>query len=279
MLLGVFFFSVMGVLAKLAGERLPTAEIVFARAVVTLAMSAFALRSVGSAAFGTARGLLVARGLYGFVALSCLFYSVTHLPLADATALQFTNPILTALLAVPMLGERLGRSAIAGSVLSLVGVVLVARPSFVFGAADALDPVAVAIAVVGAAFSALAYVTVRRLGTSEDPRVVVFYFALVALPGSLALLALGTPVVPRGIEWALLVGVGVFAQLGQVQLTNGLRLEAAGRASSANYTQILFAYAFGVFVFDEEPSLLGVAGALLIVAGTWLVARPSTAPA
>jgi drug/metabolite transporter (DMT)-like permease len=276
MLLGVFFFSVMSVLAKLAGARLPVVEIVAARAVVTLVLSAFALRGVERGRLGTHRWLLLSRGLYGFIALSCLFYSVTHLPLADATVLQFTNPILTALLAVVLLGEPMGRLAILGTLVCIAGVILVARPSLVFGAADALDPLAVAVALVGASFSALAYITVRKLGTSEDPRVVVFYFALVALPCSLVMLAFVEPVVPRGVEWSMLLGVGVLAQLGQVQLTHGLRLETAGRASSANYLQVLFAYAFGLAIFGEQPSLLGFLGALLVVAGTLLVARART---
>src|SRR5690606_13178034 len=83
---------------------------------------------------------------------------------------------------------------------------------------------------------------------------------------------------PRGAEWLLLLGVGVFAQLGQVQLTEALRLEPAGRVSSVNYVQVLFAYGFGVLIFGEIPTLLGVAGAALIVAGTLAVARRKPSP-
>ncbi len=273
MLLGAFFFSVMSAFAKLAGARIPTAEIVFSRAVVTIVLSALSLRGVGHARLGTNRLLLIARGVYGLIALTCLFYSVTHLPLADATVLQFTAPILTALFAVVLLREPMGRGGVVGSIVAFAGVLLVARPSFVFGHAQALDPFAVVVALVGTAFSALAYVTLRKLGASEDPRVVVFYFSLVALPGSLLMLAFGEAVMPRGAEWLMLLGVGVFAQLGQLQLTQGLRLETAGRASSANYVQVLFAYAFGLAIFGEQPSALGLAGAALVVAGTILVAR------
>ncbi|MBC7172905.1 MAG: DMT family transporter [Polyangiaceae bacterium] len=268
MLLGVFFFSVMSAFTKAAGARLPAAEIVFARAVITLVLSIIAIRRLGAARFGTQRGLLVTRGIYGFIALSCLFFSLTRLPLADATVLQFTNPIVTAFLAVLLLRERMGLVEVLGGIVCIAGVVFVARPTFLFGEAGAIDGLAVAVALVGATFSALAYVTVRKLGTSEEPMVVVFYFALVALPGSLAFLAIGDPVLPHGHEWFLLLGVGVFAQLGQVELTRGLRLEPAARASSANYVQVLFAYAWGMLFFDEQPSFLGIIGAVLIACGS-----------
>jgi drug/metabolite transporter (DMT)-like permease len=275
MLLGALCFSIMSVLTKLAGARIPTMEIVAARAAIMLALSAFALgrRGIDGDRLGNHRGLLVLRGALGFVALTCFFFALTHLPLADATVLHFTNPILTSFLAAFFLRERLRRVELLGGLVCLVGVVLVARPSFVFGHASGLDPLADGIALTGATFSALAYVTVRKLGASEDPAVVVFYFALVALPASIPLMLLGDVVVPRGIEWLTLLGVGVFAQLGQVELTRGLRLEPAGRASTANYTQVFLAYGFGLVFFGEVPSVIGFAGAMLIAFGVFVVAR------
>ncbi len=273
MLLAALAFALMSVLTKVAGARLPTLEIVAARGVVTLVLSALVL-GPGGLARGRNRRLLVVRGVLGFVALTCFFFALTHLPLADATVLHFTNPILTAFLAAWLLREPLGRRELLGGVACLVGVVLVTRPSLVFGHASGLDPLAVGLGLLGATFSALAYVTVRRLGASEDPQVVVFYFALVTLPASMVLLfAFADPVLPRGVEWLELLGVGVFAQLGQIELTKGLRLEPAGRASTANYAQVVLSYGFGLALFGEVPSVLGFAGAALIAAGTVFVAR------
>jgi len=150
MLAATFLFSLMSVCVKLAGESgLPTAEIVMARGLVTLGLSAVMLRRAGLSPWGVNRPLLVARGVAGVCGLSCFYYSVTHLPLADVSVLHKVNPILTSILAAMTLGEGLhGRDLLAG-VMAVLGVALVARPSLLFGG-GALDPWAVGVALLGA---------------------------------------------------------------------------------------------------------------------------------
>jgi len=119
-------------------------------------------------------------------------------------------------------------------------------------------------------------VVVRRLAAQENALVIVFYFPLVALPASLPAVA---PVAmwPEGWEWALLVGVGVATQAGQVALTKGLRLERAGRATSYSYLQIVFAALWGVLLFQEVPTLSTLIGSGLILAGALLSMRGGAA--
>ena len=273
MLLGTLFFSAMSVFAKLAGERLPTMELVLARVVVTLVMSWWALRSLGIDPWGNDRRLLLMRGFAGFMGLSCYFYAINHLPLADATVIQFCNPMLAALIAVFALGEPLRGADILATVLSMVGVVLVAQPSFLFTSGMPLDPVAVVIGVLGAIFSAVAYVVIRRLGATEHHMVVVFYFPLVCGPASLPLLAVEGVVLPQGIEWLFLLGIGVAAQLGQIEITKGFKLETAGRASAVTYLQIVLAYTWGILLFGEYPNTVSIVGAILVVLGVFSVTR------
>ncbi|MFW6201644.1 MAG: DMT family transporter [Gemmatimonadota bacterium] len=272
MVAGAFFFSVMGALVKWAGRRLPSQEIVLARAVVTLVLSWAMVRRAGVTPWGSDRRLLVVRGVLGFIALSCFYYAVVHLPLADATVIQYTNPVFTAAIAAWLLGERVRLVAVGCMGASLVGVVLIARPSFLFGGGGALDPAAVAIALAGAIFSAAAYVTVRRLRATEDALVVVFYFALVSTIGAVPTTA-PVAVWPGPLEWLLLLGVGITTQIAQVYMTRGLHLEPAGRATAIGYLQIVFAGVWGALFFDEIPDGTGIAGAALIVASTFLLGR------
>jgi drug/metabolite transporter (DMT)-like permease len=276
MLMGTLFFSAMSVCAKLAGQRLPTMELVLGRVVVTLIMSWWVIRSLRIDPWGHNKPLLLVRGFAGFMGLSCYFYAITHLPLADATVIQFCNPMLAALIAVFALREPVRWVEVVATIFSMVGVVLVAQPTFLFAQGAALDPVAVGIGFVGALFSAIAYVVIRRLGASEHHMVVVFYFPLVTGPASLPILALEGVVIPRGVEWLLLLGIGVAAQLGQIEITKGLRLETAGRASAVTYLQIVLAYAWGILLFGEYPNALGIVGALLVVLGVFTVTRPVT---
>lgn len=266
MALGAFWFSVMSLLVKLVGERLPSEEVVLARAVFTLALSWWMVRRAGVRPWGRHRARLVLRGAFGCVALSCFYYSLVHLPIAEATIFQYMNPVFTAVLAGVILGERMGRREVGCLVLSLCGVALVTRPGFLFGGGERLEPVYVGIALAGALCSASAYTTIRTI-VDEHPLVVVFYLPLVTVPATLPLVG-RTAVWPTALEWATLLGIGITTQAAQVYMTHGLQLEPAGRATAVGYLQIVFAALWGVAFFGEYPDAWSVLGALLIVGST-----------
>jgi drug/metabolite transporter (DMT)-like permease len=273
MLLSAFAFSVMGAFVKLAGTRLPTSELITARALVTLIVSALLLRRRRLSPWGHRRGLLFVRGCFGFCGLCCVYYALTHLPLAEATVLQYLHPVFTAMLAARLIAEVPTRRVLFSIALSLTGALLVARPSLLFGQATApLDALGVAAAIAGAVFSALAYVTVRKLNQTEDPDVITFYFPLVALPASLPALATDA-VLPTGVEWLWLLLLGLATQVGQIALTYGMKTETASRATSFSYMQIVFATLLGAAVFGELPHPLTLVGMALIVAAMLLNLR------
>jgi len=147
----------------------------------------------------------------------------------------------------------------------------VARPSFLFGEADALDPVSVGIALTGAFLAAAAYVTVRRL-RGEEPLLIVFWFAALSTLFSLPLVV-RNPVLPTLSTFLVLIGVGLTTHVGQVLITYGFRLERAGRASSVGYLQIVFAAGWGWLLFDEVPDLWTGVGAAVIVGCTMVLMR------
>lgn len=268
---GAFFFSVMSLLVKFAGRTLPTQEIVFARSLIMAILTYTTLRRRRIPMLGERRGLLVVRGLLGFAALSCFYYALVHLPLADATVIQYTNPAFAAVFAVFVLGERMRGREIACLAMSIGGVLLVARPGFLFEGSAGLAPFAVAVALSGAVLSAAAYVTVRVLAR-EHHLVVIFYFAVISTVGSLPATAIDV-VLPRPADVLLLLGVGVSTQLGQVFMTKGLHLERTGRATATSLVQIVFAGLWGALFFSQLPGPLGLAGAGLIVAGVLLLGR------
>ena len=259
-------FSVMSVLVKLASERLPTGEIVLARAVVTLAVSWVMLQRAELRPWGTHRLGLALRGLLGFGGLTAYYVSLAHLPLADATTIQNTTPLLTALLAWWILRESVGWSTAIAIACGIGGVTLIVHPS---GAG--LAPVGVGAGIAAVAFSAFAYVTVRQLARTEHPLVIVFYFPLIATPLALPW-AISTWVTPAPYDWLLLVGLGLATQVGQVFLTMGLAIERAGRATSIGYIQVAFAMVWQWTVFGQAPTGWTLGGAALILAGTLAVA-------
>lgn len=264
-------FSVMSLLVKLAGRQFPVMELVLARAVVVATLAYALLRRRGGSLRTGALGLLVLRSLVGFAALTCFYFAVVRLPLAEATVIHFTNPVFTALLAVPLLGERLRRREWLLALAGLGGVVLVAQPSFLFGRASPLDSLGVAAALAASVLAALAYVLIRRM-RGVDADVIVFFFAAVsvvlALPFTVA-----HAVIPHGGEWLVLLGIGLATWGGQMGLTLGLQQERAGRATSVGYLQIVFATGWGILVFGDTPEPLAILGAAIIVSATLLLAR------
>lgn len=271
-----FFFSVMGLLVKIAGERLPSQEIVFFRSLLVLIFAWIMIKRAGISPWGNNKKWLVVRGFTGFAALSCFYYGVTHLPLADATLIMYTNPVFTAILAAIFLKESLTRMDIFGVLCSLAGVVLISEPSFIFGGDSRLDVLSVIVALGGSIFAAISYVIVRQLRQTEDALVVVFYFPLIATPASIPT-ALPGALVPTWTEIWVLLGIGVVTHIAQVLMTKGLHLEKAGRATAVSYLQVVFAFIWGMLFFEEYPTASSIAGALLIVGSTigvaWANAR------
>ena len=273
MLTSALAFALMTLFVKLAGARLPSQEIVTARAALTLIFTAVLLRRARISPLGNRRGLLVLRGVCGFAALSCVYYAVTKLPLAEATVIQFMHPTTTALMAAAFLHEPLRKSVLVASLLGFAGAIVIARPTFLFGqSAAALDTMGVLAALAGALLTSAAYTVVRKLGQTEDALVIVFYFPVVALPASLPTMATAA-VWPTAWEWVLLLAVGIFTQIGQVAITNGLQRHEAGRAAVYSYSQIVFAALLGWLVFAEVPTAASALGAALILSGALLNLR------
>jgi drug/metabolite transporter (DMT)-like permease len=270
MLASAFFFSVMSLQVKAAGRDLPSQEIVLARGIVTLILSYWLLRRAGVPAWGNRRWILILRGVLGFAALSCFYFALTRLPIAEATVLHYTNPLWTVLLAALLLGEGLSPRVIGPILLSFAGVVLVARPEFLFGTAAAgIDPLGVVVALIGAVLSASAYVTVREASKTEHHLVIVFYFPLITVPAALPFA--GSFEWPVGWDWLLLLGVGISTQIAQIFLTKGLTREPAGRAMAVGYSQILFVTIWGMIFFGEYLDHWGTLGSLLVIVGTLAV--------
>jgi drug/metabolite transporter (DMT)-like permease len=278
MIEGAFYFSLMSVFAKLAGATLPFQEVVLGRSIVALGLSLWMLRRARVSVWGVNKPLLALRGILGFGGLCCFFYSVVAMPLADATVIHYINPVLVALLAAIFLGERPRLAVAMGSVLALLGGVLIARPAFLFGADASLPTLAVFAALGGAAFSAAAYTVVRKLGQTDHAVVVVFWIPLMSLPFVLPWVAL-TGRWPTWIEILWMVGVGVSEQMGQIRLTQGLALERAGKAMSMTYLQVVFAFVFGLAFFDEVPTMLAILGAGIVFVSTLWISSLESRPA
>ena len=268
MALGAFWFSIMALLVRLAGRRLGSMEIVLMRGLMTLGLSWWSLKHAGISPWGTQRGLLIFRGALGSMALLCYFYSLLHLPLGEATLIQNMNPVFATILAAYVLHEHLRAPEVLCLVASLIGVIFIAHPAPLFGAAGApVNPIAIVIALGGAFFSGSAYTLVRKMRATEHPFVIVFYLPLLSVPISLPFAFAGWKWPTVG-EWLLLIGIGVTTQLAQVNMTRGLQMERTARATTTGYLQVAFAVVWGALILGEIPDVWTLLGATTIIGST-----------
>lgn len=211
------------------------------------------------------------RTLAAVVTGSSAFYAFSVLPLAQVYAILFAAPLIITLLAIPVLGERVGVHRGGAVVLGLAGVLVVLRP----GSAEiGLGHIAALTAALG---SATAAVVVRKIGRDERSTVLLLY------PMMANFLVMGA-ILPFVYEPVPLADLGILALISVLGLTGGLLTIAAYKAADAaivapmQYSQILWASAYGIAFFDETPDRFTVLGAgLVILSGIYIVARESMA--
>lgn len=272
MLLSALAFAAMGGLVKLAGGLgIPILQIIFVRAVISVALCLVAIRRAHVHPLGQRRGLLLARGTVGFVALIAVFYAFIQLPYAQATMLQYLHPLFTTALAFYFLAERPTLATLGCIALSLLGLGVMVSPYLQTDMPDRTYLLALLAGLGGALGSGVAYTLVRKLASSEHPSVIVLYFPMVCVPATLVFGA-GDFIWPEPTGWLALLGVGVFTQLGQLSLTRAMQIDSASRATSLSYLQIVFAAVLGWLFFDEVPMDTTVIGAALILTGALITA-------
>jgi drug/metabolite transporter (DMT)-like permease len=203
--------------------------------------------------------LQLARGATLVCSLSALFISLGYLPLAVATTVSFTAPLIIAALSGPMLGERVGVARWIAVLVGMVGASLVMRPgSEVFHWAALLT-------LLGAFFFALFNIATRKLGGYDRPLTTVLYTFVV----STALVSLAMPalwVTPTPLQWSLFAASGFLGFVAHFSIARSMVLADASAVAPLQYVRILWAIAIGLMVFDHVPDPWTLAGGGLIVA-------------
>lgn len=267
MALGAFLFSISSLCIKLVGQGVPAMQIVFVRSVLGSFLCLHGLSRAGHWPHKKSMRLLAMRGVSGALAVTATFQAIVWLPLGDATTIFFTNPVFATILAVFFLGERAGPKVALCVGLGLAGVVFIAKPTWLFGGEAALPALPVWMALAGAFFAAVSFVTIRRLGNREHPLAVVLAFVGTTSVATAPVAVWGW-VWPTPGQWLLMAAIAVLTHIGQVFLTRGLETETAGKASAVGYLQIVFAALWGFLFFGETMDSWDATGAMMIIGST-----------
>lgn len=278
MLCGSFSFTIMAVLASdlvHVSRRCDWQTVAVFRAGLVAAFAAVLARFAGARLVFWPWRLWV-RSVAGSFSMLCTFYAFGNLPVPDVVTLTNTFPIWVALLGWPLYGHAPGLKMTAAILVGVTGVALVEQPHFASG------NFGVASALAAAGFTAVAMLGLHSI-KGIDPRAVVVHFSAVATVFCLGAFLVGPRDHPASsvldpVVALELLGMGVAATVGQIFLTLAFSRGSPAKVSVVGLTQIVFALAFGVWLFGHEVNAATLVGTLLVIAPTaWLLLqRPAT---
>ena len=259
-LLSAFFFCLMSVFVRLAGD-VPTMQKAFFRNIVAAILAAVLLaRSKGGFSFQR-KNLpdLLLRSSIGTAGILCNFWAVDHLRIADANILNKLSPFFAILMSIFILKEKPNRIEWLSVLLAFIGAAFVAKPSAGIASFPAL------IAILGGFTAGTAYTYVRKLGLEGErgPVVVMFFSAfstLVLLPN---LLLHYHPMTMK--QLIFLIFAGMSAAGGQLSITTAYQNAPARDISVFDYSQVVYAAIFGLILFGEIPDVWSIAGYIIII--------------
>jgi drug/metabolite transporter (DMT)-like permease len=211
------------------------------------------------------------------IAISCsaigMFFAVWLMPLSAATTIAFTQPMITAVLAIVILGERARRSTWVATLIAFIGVFLVLRPNFASAGWGSLFPL------MGATGMAVTIITNRAVTGRASVLAMQYYMSVTAM-----VFLIGVTLASHftGIEafrltwphWSILARcavIGLSATLAQMLIYMGTVKAGAGTIAPMTYGQLLMATVLGWVFFGDKPDALAMLGAAIIIgAGLYL---------
>lgn len=266
MLLSVLLFSAMHAMIKRVSTDIHPFEIAFFRNLFGFVVLAPIFMKQGLAPLRTKRiGLLTWRAVFNATAMAMYFLSISLIPLADATALSFTAPIFVTLLAVPILGERIGINRGLAIICAFAGAMVILRPGF-----QEIE-IGTVLVLVSALFWASAILVIKVLSRTESSVTVTAYMGLLMTPISL---------IPALFVWSwptwemlgLLAVMGLLGTIAQYAMTEALRFGETHVVMPMDYTRLLWLAAAGWLFFQEVPTIYTWIGGLMIAGSASYIA-------
>ena len=210
-------------------------------------------------------GLHIGRTLFGWGGVTLMFAAVAFIPLADATAISFLNPVFGMLLAIPLLGERVGPWRWFAACTALLGALILLRPgpeSFQLAGLLALG----AAIVMG-----LELIFIKKLANREPAFQILLINNAIGL-GIATLAVLPVWTMPTPAQWGALGALGVLMASAQACFVNAMARADASFITPFSYVTLIFATIYDLFIFNVWPDWVSILGALVILSGASLLA-------
>lgn len=275
----VTVFVGMSSFIKAAG-LLPAGQIVFFRSFFAILPILIMLAWQGELGFAlrTKRPLShVLRGVVGVFSMGLGFFALTRLPLPEAIALNYAQPLLVVVFSVLFLGETIRIYRWSAVIVGLLGVCIISWPKLTFfgygnglGHQEAIGAVA---ALAAAAASAVALLLVRNLVGTEKSTTIVLWFSLTSSVAGLLSLPFGWAPLSGG-QAAFLIGAGICGGVAQILMTEAYRYAEASTVAPFEYTSMLLGIVVGYLAFGEVPTMHMIIGGVIVIgAGLFIIWR------
>jgi drug/metabolite transporter (DMT)-like permease len=278
MLLSSISFAIVNFGVKLLGgkadlliglQHFPAHELVFFRCLISIIISVYVIRKKKLPLFGNNKKWLLARGIFGVTALTLFFYTIYNLPLAIATTVQYLSPIFTVIIAIFLLKEKVKPIQWLFFGLAFVGVIVIALSKLSNGTESAISIKWILIGILSAIISGLAYNSIMKCRETDAPINIVIYFPLVGAP-IMGVWCLFDFTMPQGVEWLIILGIGIFTQIAQVCMTRAFASENASKIMPLKYLGAIYAVLIGLFFFNETLSFWVSIGIVFVLLGVVL---------
>jgi drug/metabolite transporter (DMT)-like permease len=262
LLAALIAFSIMTVLIKIAGARIPLVEILTVRQLVMQAsILPFVLHDFPRVLMTPRPMLQIARGLLQLGAMVFSFAAVIHLPLALAMALSFTYAIFVTVGASQFLRERVGLGRWVATVIGLIGVAIMLRPT---GSTSLFYSVVALLGAICSAGSALSL----RISTGPDRADTILTYQAFVLLAALIVPTVFVWVTPTLGELVLLLLIGITGTIGQLMLTIAYQKGQAAALAPLDFIRLLLTSICGFVFFGETLEAEVLAGGVILIAAT-----------
>ena len=275
--LGIATYSCMDVMMKQASIHLGAYNAMLWRSIIGTAVSGPLFLIQGLKWPDRGRLILhIKRSVASGISVLLFFWGLVHVPMAEGIALSFLSPIIALLLAAPMLGEKVGKSAVIACLLAFAGVIVIVLGKAHEGGGPEAFRGAIAIIIAGV-FYAYNLVLLRKSALVAGPVEITFFTNFVFA----GLYLLGAPI---GAAWLPLTSLPLIGLAAGLAVVSSLMLAwayaraEAQRLVPVEFTAFIWASILGAIVFGETVLPLTVLGAAMIVAGCVIAARARSAP-
>lgn len=197
--------------------------------------------------------------------MTLIFAAVAYIPMADATEITFVNPVFAMILAIPLLGEKVGPVRWLAAAIALCGALILLRPT-----PDSFQPAAL-LALAAAFVTGMELIFIKKLSGLERVLQILIVNNLIGL-GIATVAALPVWQIPTAMQWLGLAGVGSIMACAQVFFINGMARADASFVAPFSYAVLVFAALYDYAIFDAVPDWISVLGAAVIMSGALLLA-------